>query len=306
MGATEGGFDVVSRSWASCSSMLSKSQVYGCQIKIFTQGYRPIIPPAPRWTILYHPPFIFVGQSFDPDRTSPALSPSCVSPGSFYAGVSPSPPRPPPASGDPSDIDDNVDASEDKENNRKLPLPDGGDTKPLREEADGSLATSKFFGGGSRSGGGKGPLGQRSGLHRRFRPPLAVARHSSAAPTASTLGEGGSGGGGGANFGRHHFNNGNPDPDPWGTQFAYPRLDVSLESPGNEAGCNGERNSSASMTASAGGSRLKRRRTLGVGSLVRSGMIRGLEGTAGIGLGCPGRRSKSLGGWLYLGIEAAA
>lgn len=236
------------------------------------------------------PPFIFVGQTFDLDRGSPAPPPSCVSPGSFYAGVNPSPPRPSPTSGNASGDDADVDASEDKENNR--PLPDGGNTTRLREEAGGLLATSKFFGGGGgdRGGGGKGPLGQQSGLRGRFRPPLAAARHSSAAaPAASCLGKG-RGGGGGEKIGRDDDNNGNPDS--WGAEFAYPRLHVSRETPGNNAGCGSEGNTGVSV----GGSRLKRRRTLGVRSLLPNGMKRGLEGTAGIGGAWLGRRSKSLGG----------
>ncbi|CAM9112653.1 unnamed protein product [Pylaiella littoralis] len=228
-------------------------------------------------------------KSFDLDRGSPAPPPSCVSPGSFYAGVNPSPPRPSPTSGNASGDDADVDASEDKENNR--PLPDGGNTTRLREEAGGLLATSKFFGGGGgdRGGGGKGPLGQQSGLRGRFRPPLAAARHSSAAaPAASCLGKG-RGGGGGEKIGRDDDNNGNPDS--WGAEFAYPRLHVSRETPGNNVGCGSEGNTGVSV----GGSRLKRRRTLGVRSLLPNDMKRGLEGTAGIGGAWLGRRSKSLG-----------
>lgn len=218
--------------------------------------------------------------------------------------MSPSPPLPP-TSGNNNASDDDVGALEDKENQTPLPLLDDAGKPP--READCLPATSKFFGGGGdrggggggrgRGGGGKGPLVQQSGLRRRFRPPLAAARYSSASPAASggstTLGKGRGGGAGGGKLGRDDDNS---NPDPWGAEYAYPRLDVSRETPGNDEGCSGKGSLGVSIAARGGGSRLKRRRTLGLGSLVPSGVIRGLEGTAGSGLEGPGRRSKSLGG----------
>lgn len=200
--------------------------------------------------------------------------PSCVSPGSFYEGISPGPPTP-------------ASASEDKENQYSSNIDKEEASKEAATEA--AAATSKHFGAGAGpAGSGAVTPAPLSGLRRRFRPPLAAVGSS----TVGNLrrGEGGRacrGGGGAENNGRH-------DPDPWGADYAYPRLDAQ-PSPGESAAPWGDDGGGGS---GASGSRLKRRRTLGLGSMAQKGLIRSLGGVAsgrGSG-GLVGRRSKSLGG----------
>ncbi|CBJ30602.1 exonuclease [Ectocarpus siliculosus] len=230
-------------------------------------------------------------KKLDPDRASPAQSPACVSPGSFYAGVSPSPP-PPPATASSGEVN----GCEDKENQDPLSMPPPLEDNPSggqgEEDDPPAASTSKFFGGGGGGGGGRGDAAVQSssGLRRRFRPPLAAGRSSAAGAAAGGRSAlcGGVGGG----------HNDTGDTGPWGAaHYAYPRLDVPQETAA-VAGATGLGSGTATCSGGGGGGggRLKRRRTLGLGSVAPSGMIRGLEGVGGGGSGGPGRRSKSLGG----------
>lgn len=198
-----------------------------------------------------------------------------MSPGTFYAGVSPSPPAT-------NAFDD------DKENQDPSLQPDN--VPSAAETETETAATSKHFGG---AGGEKAPAPAPapSGLRKRFRPPLAGAR--SAAGSAPRRGRGGDDVGGGQN--------GDRDSDPWGEGFAYPRLGIDGDA-GTAA--MGVVTGGRTGNTDGGSTRLKRRRTLGLGSLAPKGLIRGLDGVASSGTarglgaagGGPGRRSKSLGG----------
>lgn len=273
---------------------------------------KPLAPPPSIDPSPLHPKRLHAGQAVDPDRASPASSSSCVSPGSFYTGASESPSSPPATSGGTTSGDVGTTARDGKENQAPLSPRDDGEPP---DEANDLPPTSKFFGGGGGGGGGdnggdnatvggKGLSLRQSGLRRRFRPPHAAPRCAASAAAASrscsTLGRGrGSNGGGEANQDDEMG-----EADPWGAEYAYPRLDASRVTAGGDqrpfaAGKSGS--ASAAPSFGGGGRRLKRRRTLGVGSLVPSGMIRGLEGAEVRGLGGPGRRSKSLGGgWVCL------
>ena len=259
-------------------------------------------------------------QTFDPERASPASLSSCVSPGSFYASASESPSSPPPPppppplpdSGGPTSDDFGGAAARDgKENQAPPPLspPEDGEGEPSEEASD-VLASSKFFGGsgggeGGKSEGGvgvKGMLVRQSGLRRRFRPPLAAPRHAAstgASRGGSAVRRGHGSGVGGAD---RDYDDDSGKPYPWGAECAHPRLDASRLATAASSGERrpngvGRSGSGTVVPSSRGvGRGLKRRRTLGVGSLVPSGLIRGLEGVVGGGLGGPGRRSKSLGG----------
>ncbi|CAN0215853.1 unnamed protein product, partial [Scytosiphon promiscuus] len=156
-------------------------------------------------------------KRLDTDRPSPARTPSCVSPGSFYAGVSPSPPR----RHAPGEV---VDPLEDKENRDPLSLLD----RPPSDDAgdDDSPARSKFFGGsagGNASDGSGKKAAPVAGLRRRFSPPLAAGRSSNVRSATSS----------GASLRRArggqekaHRSGDDRDTDPWRADFAYPRLDV--------------------------------------------------------------------------------
>lgn len=264
----------------------------------------PPPPPSP-----CRPTFMrfYTCQMADPDRASTAPLPTCVSPASFYAGVGESPSSPPATHGGAAPCDDAGAAVRNgKENLAPLSLREGDE--PSEEETSDLSATSKFFGGAGDNGGAGGNKGlpaRQSGLRRRFRPPHAAPRSAaSAAATGSFALRGGygsggrSGDGGGANQ-----DGGDGEPDPWGAEYAYPRLDAPRKTAtGDRAPTGAGRSGSGSTAPSSGGCgrRLKRRRTLGVGSLVPSGLIRGLEGAARSGLGGPGRRSKSLGGGVFV------
>jgi len=210
--------------------------------------------------------------------------------------------------------EDNVGAVSEggKENRDPLSSLPGGEP-PEEQEENRLLATSKFFGGGGGGDGssGKVPPARPSGLRRRFRPPITTARRAAAAgaPGESSLhrdrgsgrgsgggGGGGVGGGGGGGEASESDDTGDHS-NPWGADYAYPRLDVSSDRAvrdGEAAATGGGRSGSG---IAAGGRRLKRRRTLGLGSLAPGGMLRGLEGVAGSGTAAgPARRSKSLGG----------
>lgn len=223
-----------------------------------------------------------------------------MSPESFYEGVSESPSSPPATSGGTISDDVGAAARDGKENRAPLSPPREGD-EPLVEASD-LPASSKFFGGGGGDNdgvGGKGLPVRQSGLRRRFRPPHAAPRcAASAAVSRGSALRGGRGSGvGEAN---QDGDNDNGEPDPWGAKYAHPRLDALRATAGSDqrrpAGVV-RSGSGASVPSSGGVERgLKRRRTLGVGSLVPSGLMRGLEGAAGGGLGGPGGRSKSLGG----------
>lgn len=212
-----------------------------------------------------------------------------MSPASFYAGVSSSPPPPPNFASD----------SEDNKENRDPLLPH----ERLKAEDGEDPGTSKHFGGGGGRGGGRGgglrSMSARSDVQRRkrFRSPLgSLAAPVTDRPSAASVPEGGAGGR-------------DPGFDPWGATYAHPRLDaheqaegVSTAATGCSSGGDGGSGGDGS-SGGGGGSRLKRRRTLGVGSLAPRGLIRGLDGGA-LGLrgkaGADGaesfQRSKSLGG----------
>lgn len=203
---------------------------------------------------------------------SPDLSPMCVSPGSFYGGLSP------PAA---------VHSSEDKENQDPLLL--GKEKKlevaPAAAAAAPAVSTSKHFGGG-RAAVSSAP----SGLRRRFRPPLAVVSDTSR--RSATPGAAGACCGGGGRFGGR-------DSDAWATEHTYSRLGVQPESKALAAGGRGVGGGGAGGVISGAGSLLKRRRTLGLGSVASKGLIRGLDGgmlERGSEVGGTGPRSKSLSG----------
>lgn len=198
------------------------------------------------------------------EAASPAAASPCVSPASFYAGVSPPPPPSP----------NFASYSEDDKENRDPLLPH----ERLKAEDGEEPGTSKHFGGGGGRGGGRGgglrAMSARSDVQRRkrFRSPLgSLAAPVTDRSSAASVPEGGVGG-------RY------PGFDPWGATNAHPRLDAHGEAEGVSAaaaGCSsGDGSGGDGNSGSGGGSRLKRRRTLGVGSLAPRGLIRGLDGGA--------------------------
>lgn len=220
---------------------------------------------------------------------SPDLSPMCVSPGSFYDGVS-------------SPETAQSSAEDNKENQDPSLLGKPNELAEAAPAASAASATSKHF-GGNRGAISSAP----SGLRRRFRRPLALVSVSSSNTSATTgIGACSSGGGGGRV--------GDRDYNPWGAEHTYSRLDVKPESGGLAAaggagrGGGGDGGGGTSGVTGGAGSRLKRRRTLGLGSVASKGLTRVLDGGMlgrGGGGGGTGPRSKSLGGKIYFADDAA-
>lgn len=131
-----------------------------------------------------------------------------------------------------------------------------------------------------------------AGLRKRFRPPLSTAAGPNASGPAQRA-VGTESNGRQASSGQRS----------WETDFTY------QSHPADQRGSGGEDRSKERISAggsnSSGGSRLKRRRTLGLGSLAPMGLLRSLDGNSMVARGsgklarggedvC--RRSKSLGG----------
>lgn len=165
------------------------------------------------------------------------------------------------------------------------------------------VATSKHFLGGSGGGRHAAPA-RAAGLRRHFRAPPAKPGATGGASTPGCVRDGlGDMRRDGADQGSTSSNC-DPPVKPWGAEYA-------LCLPGNETenSAAGAREGAGGVDNAGGGSRgLKRRRTLGVGSVAPKGLIRGLDRAISAGTGSrmlskgsgdegkPGRRSISLGG----------
>lgn len=207
-----------------------------------------------------------------------AASPSnCVSPDGFYGGCSPSPSPTAPCTEEVSGIEGNFDPT----------LSEKPDLQ-LEERPAEDAVTSKHFTGEAEKGATHPKF---TGLRRRVRPHVAQI-------SGAGLERGGDLEMLHSEGDRHSHQRGREsdrDIRSWEAGFAYRD---SVNKPAIAAG--------AASASSCDGRRIKRRRTLGVGSLARRGFIRGLErvavgngdnmlGGAG-GKGELSRRSRSLGG----------
>lgn len=262
-------------------------------------------------------------------------SPRMLSPGSFYSGgSSPSPTRSPPKS--PTTREESSD-EEGKENQGPSTPSSFVDKQSIPQET----GTSKHFsasnggGGGSGSGSSRGarlltrgnkPVSSAAGLRRSFRSPLIATSTSSSGPTncqgtstetanaprdfqarGSRGGDNGDDGGGGdGKSGLAHAN-------PWEAAFAcptqtgrYPSKSTTGAANSIKAGFSDVGGGRSAGACGFGGKDLKRRRTLGVGTLAPRGLLRGLNGVSipgrGSTRGIEARRSKNLRGktWRML------
>lgn len=249
----------------------------------------------------------------DVSATSGLHSPTVMSPDGFYGGFSPSPTRPSPqkASIAPEEEDPSEEDPEKENRDPLLSLSPAADKNTSPHEA----GTSKHFLGGNGSGGagssgasgggvrrlsrGKRAVSSAAGLRRRFRSPLAAPSSASRATGAADGGKVGeaaksTGGCPASGDGDDCGNNiGTTQTNPWEADFLFSARTGtrSLESTALADSGDG-----ACVGGGGGGRGLKRRRTLGVGSLAPKGLLRGLDGVAVAGGGLAARRSKSLGG----------
>lgn len=231
-----------------------------------------------------------------------------MSPDGFYGDFSPSPQKAliTPEAEDPSEGDA-------EKENRDPSLPSAADKQTSPHET----GTSKHFfggsggsgGGGASSGGsrrlsrGKRAVSSAAGLRKRFRSPLvdpSSASRAAGATSGGKLGEAskstggcpasGGGGGGSDDCGN---NIGIAQTNPWKADFLF---SARTGTRSLESAALAESGDGASVGGGGDGRGLKRRRTLGVGSVAPKGLLRGLDGVAAAGGGLAARRSKSLGG----------